>query len=246
MNKKYSIIIITGMFLIISGICYSCAFHKKNSPEFSQTQLDRLNSDTQSGDNLGAGKSDLAGDNNSDDKSSKQHSSTPDNTKEEGLTQIPKPGESEKTDIYIHICGAVLNPGVYKAGVGARIFDLINMSGGLTEEAAGDFINQAMAVSDGQRIYIPTKKEVENLTPAEYLEEESTLENIGEKSDLININTADTEALMKLPGIGKAKAASIIEYRTANGSFQTIEELMKISGIKEGLFNRIAPCITVN
>jgi competence protein ComEA len=132
------------------------------------------------------------------------------------------------------------------------------LSGGFTKEAAGDYINQAQPVYDGQRIYIPTQDEVKELPVAEYVAgqalsvEQSTLTNTGDtnntgskdtSSTLVNINTANAEELMNLPGIGQAKANSIIDYRTTKGDFKTIEDLMSISGIKEGLFNQISSYI---
>jgi competence protein ComEA helix-hairpin-helix repeat region len=247
MNKKYIITGITGLFLIVSGICYSCAFQKDNTPEIlSQTKQGSANSEKQSGDNQIIGKDSTAGKDSSKDVISEKQTSLSDNAKEGHITEIPQPEKDKTEDIYVHICGAVVNPGVYKANAGDRIFDLIKMSGGLSGDAAGDYINQAVEATDGQRVYIPTKEEIKDLTPAEYMGDGQTIsKDTDEKSDLININTANAETLMKLPGIGQAKAASIIEYRTANGSFQAIEELMQISGIKEGLFQRISSRITI-
>lgn len=155
-----------------------------------------------------------------------------------------QPGEA--AEIYVHICGAVVNPGVYQTKAGSRVCDLIELSGGLDKAAAGDYINQAEQVSDGQRIYIPTLEEVESLTASQYMEGDlNSVKDAGEDSGLININTASAEEFMSLPGIGQAKADSIIGYRTTNGNFKTIEELMNITGIKEGVFNRISSYITV-
>ncbi len=234
MNKKFVITGITCIFLIISGICYSCSFRGTDS-KLLPTSSERE-------DELTKDPGDL----------------TNENRKEEELSQEQKDGDPKVVlvegqeelqnvmQVYIHICGAVANPGVYQVASGARIYDLIRMSGGLTKEAAGDYINQARQVSDGERIYIPMKSEVENLTPEEYVKGEQTSDQeTKESSSLININTADAQALMTLPGIGQSKADSILDYRTKNGNFKTIEELMNISGIKEGLFSKISPYITV-
>ncbi len=153
--------------------------------------------------------------------------------------------KDEPPMIYVHLCGAVMNPGVYEVSESSRVFDVIEQAGGLSQEAAGDYINQAQQVKDGQRIYIPTKDEVEGMSPVVELSTDDQNPSSTTDKKLININLADAKELMELPGVGEAKAASIIEYRNANGSFQTIEELMKIPGIKEGLFNKVSSYITV-
>ena len=153
---------------------------------------------------------------------------------------------SDSTEIYVHLCGAVRKPAVYRVEAGARLVDVIGLAGGLTETAAGDYINQAMSVEDGQRIYIPTKAEVEGLTPEEYIVGEGGSPEQESKQRLININQADAGELMELPGIGEAKAESIIAYRNTNGDFTAIEELMMVPGIKEGLYGQIVSYITVN
>lgn len=244
MNKKNIIIGIACLFLLVSGICYSCAFRGGRSSQVQTKSLtdkgtkQELNQKSQSFDET--------------DHTKKQNGVK--NTANSTVVSIvPQEEKKEKTSqVYVHICGAVKNPGVYLTTAGSRVCDLIKMSGGLSKEAAGDFINQAEPVSDGQKIYIPTKKEVKGLSVDEYIKEDNPSDNEkaqgsiaqkSETSELIDINSADANELMNLPGIGQAKAESIIEYRTANGKFQKIEDLMKVSGIKEGLFNRISSYI---
>lgn len=156
----------------------------------------------------------------------------------------PEP-EEEKAYIYVHICGAVENPGVYKLEAGSRIIDFIQASGGLTLDGDGNYINQAEAAEDGQRIYVPTKAELEALAIDNYITgNEVASETEGES--VVNINKASEKELMELPGIGEAKAKSIIKYRDTNGKFSKVEDLMNIRGIKEGLFNQISSRISVN
>jgi competence protein ComEA len=99
-------------------------------------------------------------------------------------------------------------------------------------------------VEDGQRIYIPTRNELFELSVDEYVlgDNFGKADNVGNK---VNINTADETELMSLPGIGQAKAKSIIEYRKKNGGFKANDDLMNISGIKERLFSQIEDMITV-
>ena len=131
-------------------------------------------------------------------------------------------------------------PGVYELKKDARVFEAIRSAGGMTEEAAADAVNQARPVSDGEQIYVPTTAEAESLgTGVEGTVTEGTV------NSKVNINTAGKEELMTLTGIGEAKAESILKYRDENGKFGSIEELMEIEGIKEGVFGKIKDDITI-
>lgn len=139
----------------------------------------------------------------------------------------------------VYICGAVKVPGIYLLPGGSRIYEVIEMAGGLRWDACESQINQAEYISDGQMIYIMTEEEV--------LEQEATDEQEAEENDgKINLNTATASELMTLAGIGQSKADAIIAYREENGGFSTIEELMNITGIKEGVFQKIKDSIKVN
>lgn len=155
--------------------------------------------------------------------------------------------------IYVHICGAVEKPDVYTVKTGSRLVDIIRLAGGLTKDAAGDYVNQAAVVEDGQRIYIPTREEVKDSNPMEnsdggnsFEKEASSLGSNSEKKTKVNINLADKEELMTLSGIGAARAESIIAYRQEKGGFKTIDEIKEIDGIKDAVFNKICDKITVD
>lgn len=145
--------------------------------------------------------------------------------------------DSEKTDIQkesyttltVYICGEVYFPGVYTLSSESRICDVVKKAGGLTHDADCDKVNLARKVTDGEQIIIPSVLE-------------KTAEN---ESGLIDINSATKEMLCTIAGIGSTRAEQIIEYREKNGRFETIEDIMKVSGIKEGTFEKIAPYITV-
>lgn len=160
-----------------------------------------------------------------------------DSAKEETLSleSIDKQDESDETTandaIFVYVCGAVEREGVYKLPAGSRIYEAIEMAGGFREDAAATEVNQAEVLQDEARIYIPTF--------AETISEEE--ENDGK----INLNKATKEELMTLPGVGEAKAESIIQYRNESGGFKSIEEIMQISGIKEGLFEKIKDLIKI-
>ena len=123
--------------------------------------------------------------------------------------------ESSVEDIYVYICGHVNSPGVVKCLKGTRLYEAVAMAGGADDLADMSAVNLAALVADGERIYIPA-----------YGEDISVIEE-------------QTE------GIGSSRAADIVRYRTDNGRFQTIEDIMKVSGIKEAAFNKIKNYICV-
>ena len=137
--------------------------------------------------------------------------------------------------IYVHICGEVLAPGVYEMPEGSRVYELLSIAGGATDKGAPDTVNLAGVLKDGERVVIPSEEEAASM--AEHAGAVDT--------GLVNINTASAEQLMTLPGIGESKARDIIRYREESGGFQTIEDIMKISGIKEAVFRKIQSLITV-
>lgn len=141
----------------------------------------------------------------------------------------------EDTLCYVYICGEVKLPGVYQVEEGARLYQVVEMAGGLLETAALNYLNLAESVTDGQKIVVPTIDEANALV---IVEEEKS-------NGLVNINTANEDTLTTLPGIGASKAKNIINYRESKGGFQTIEELMEIDGIKEGVFHKVKDLITV-
>ncbi len=149
--------------------------------------------------------------------------------------------ELTPTVCVVHICGAVVNPGVYTLEEDSRIYQAVEAAGGFRGDAREDYLNQADRIADGMKIYVPTCEETEG-TAWEAMTEGSGMEDV---SGLVNINTADEERLCTLPGVGSAKAKSIIAYREKNGSYQKIEDIMNVEGIKEGLFQKIRDSITV-
>lgn len=144
---------------------------------------------------------------------------------------------------YVYVCGAVEAPGVYELPEGSHVFEAIELAGGLTEEAADDFINQAEVVSDGQMIKILTEEELQEQTK----EDAETEEHPGKSDDgKVNINSATTDDLMTLPGVGQQKAESIVSYREENGAFSSVDAIKNVTGIKDGVYNQIKDKITVD
>lgn len=154
-------------------------------------------------------------------------------------------GQSDgKGTILVHVCGAVRESGVYQLNAGDRVVDAVQAAGGFTKKADAEQLNQAELVYDGQRLYIP--KRGENIDASDVVQNENVAGTSGEQeSAKVNLNRATAEELMTLPGIGQSKADAIITYREEHGGFQNIEELKQISGIKDGVFNKIKDNITV-
>ena len=137
--------------------------------------------------------------------------------------------------VYVYVCGAVRTPGVVEVPEGSRAAEALELAGGMTTEADPFYVNLAETVTDGQKLYFPT------------LEEAETLEAEGKAAEegLVNINTASAEELCTLPGIGASRAADIVRYREKNGAFQTKEDIMKVSGIKQNAYDKLCDRITV-
>lgn len=184
------------------------------------------------------------------DTSDTNRESTLDKINHDNLTDMNESAQNKSStdqentqDIYIQVCGAVNQPGVYKVRNSLRVYEVIEIAGGVTGEAATDVMNLASVITDEMKIYVPSKKEVEE---GNYSSENSgTLSEKSSNSDKININSATLDMLMQLPGIGEAKATAIITYREQNGKFKCIEDVMNISGIKESAFNKIKDLIVV-
>lgn len=148
----------------------------------------------------------------------------------------------DAAELRVYVCGAVNTPGVVTLKPGSRVEDALEAAGGFAKEADRNYVNLADWVADGQQIRFPTKEEAEKLSV-----------NAGEAgqspakadSGAVNINTADVSALCTLPGIGEARAQDIITYREKNGRFETEEDIMKVSGIKTAVYEKIRDKITV-
>ena len=160
--------------------------------------------------------------------------------------------------IFVHVCGAVLKEGVYELPSDARVVDAIRAAGGLKKKAASAGINQAELLKDGVQVYVPTKAEFaktsntanKSLVPLGVGAVGSGslshgTDSGGGQEGLVNINLATKEELMKLKGVGEAKAELIITYREAKGGFKNITDLMKIKGIKQKFFDKIKDKICI-
>lgn len=170
--------------------------------------------------------------------------------------------------IKVDVKGFVNKPGIYELEVNSRLIDAINASGGLTPEADTSTINLSKILKDEMVIIIYSKSEIKSMitgnTTVKYIEKEcicpvikndaciedkvtndSTQTSGPTETTLVSINHGDVVALDTLPGIGPAKAQDIIDYRTTNGDFKTLEELKNVSGIGDVTFEKLKALITL-
>lgn len=168
--------------------------------------------------------------------------------------------------ITVDIKGEVKSPGVYKIEEGKRVVDAINASGGLTKKAVTKYINLSKVLKDEDVIIINNISELEKIEDKKNIEEikinnksnisvkESDVitndksdivkESDSNKNTIVNINTCTLEELLSINGIGESKAKSIIEYRENVGLFTSKEDIMKVSGIGNSLYDKIKDYIT--
>ena len=155
---------------------------------------------------------------------------------------------SPAPDVMVYVCGAVRSPGVVRLPAGARVTDALELAGGPTAKAELAAVNLAAQVTDGQQILVPERgATAAAATAAGDAASSSTAGSaIGTApAALININTASLEELDALDGVGPSTAQKIIDYRTANGGFKTIEEIKEVPGIGDAKFAAMQGSITV-
>lgn len=161
-------------------------------------------------------------------------------------TSIINEDSIDRNKIIVEIKGEVAKPDVYQLEEGSIIKDLIDMAGGVTEEADLSRINRAEELLNHELIIIGN---INDETESSVVQNSSTSSSNGNNSDkgstLININTADLEQLKEITGIGNIKAQCIIDYREANGGFKSLEELKNVDGIGDKTFEKIKDQITL-
>lgn len=190
---------------------------------------------------------------------SEEWSEKKEHEEENGTERTEKPGSAgqdidaenarQPKMIYVDVQGAVKAPGVYQLPEGSRVFQAIEMAGGISGEAAVEFVNQAGVLEDGQQIRIYTREEAEELQKEKKLIDESgSPAKEAEKltDSRVNINRADKTALMTLTGIGETRAEAILDYREEHGGFASVEELMQVDGIKGKTYEKLKDQITVD
>ena len=159
------------------------------------------------------------------------------NTSNETNNKDEKTEDKHDEKIFVDVKGAVKHPGVFETTKDKRVKDLIEEAGGLLEDADTSTLNLSQKVKDQMIIYVLKQGE----KPKQISDGSSSTSN----GDVININTANKEQLMKISGVGKTKAEAIISFREKNGDFKKKEDITKVRGIGKATFEKIKDKIEV-
>ena len=234
----------------------------------AKAEVDAESSDPKTSDKETSDKKSLdVTDNQKDDRNSQKPGTEDSDSMDSGSTDDSEGNDTGNTGIsnaemqqeriYVDVCGAVANPGVFELAAGSRVFQAIEAAGGYLPEAVENCVNRAGVLTDGQQLYILTREEMEQqgmsqaeLANASNVSGSGNSRNTeavssGQQDNRININTADEAQLTTLTGIGATRAQAIIAYREENGPFAVIEDIMNVQGIKEGTFAKIKDEIVV-
>jgi competence protein ComEA len=158
-------------------------------------------------------------------------------------TPLTLPPAPTQAPIMVDVSGAVAQPGIYSLPSGCRVKDAIEAAGGLLPEAFTASLNMAAPLSDGNKVLVPVQKPASEV-PAAGGESPATASS-SQTIFPVNINTAPKQDLMELPGIGETKAQAIIDYRSQNGPFTSVEEIQNVSGIGPATFEKLKDLITI-
>lgn len=266
MNNKFKILAVAGVIVLLALLGVSCLRSRDEDllivPSDSDIRMSVASEEIdESEENVEASAKNNPSENETAHETNhetKQETATHDTVASESAT--PKTGaeavsapEEAVCEVVVHVCGEVSSPGVYTLPGGSRVYQAIEAAGGFTSDAFEDYLNQANELSDGMKVYVPSKEEISDeefqqslITSEAQQSVMSSLTDSTSMTTLVNINTATREDLMTLKGIGESKADKIISYRETQGGFGCIEDIMNIPGIKEGMFNKIKDLITVN
>jgi len=163
------------------------------------------------------------------------------------VAELPGPGDaplpaasagpSPEVVILVDVAGWVRRPGVYEFDEGARVIDAIDAAGGARSGALLESLNLAAPLADGIQILVP--REGETVAPP------ASEGSVAGVAGLINVNTAATTELEELPGVGEVIAQAIVDYRTENGPFASVDQLLDVSGIGDATLENIRELVTV-
>jgi competence protein ComEA len=155
----------------------------------------------------------------------------------EALVAAPTASASPATVILVDVAGWVRRPGVYEFAEGARVIDAIDAAGGARPGAVLSSLNLAAPLVDGAQVLVPKESQSAPTT-------ETGTETSG-ATGLVNVNNATNAELETLPGIGEVIAQAIVDHRTENGPFTSVEQLVDVSGIGDATLENIRELVTV-
>lgn len=171
---------------------------------------------------------------------------------EETFFQSSSPPEAAETTesseqatnkkVYVDVKGAVKIPGMYQVKATMRVWDVLALAGGVSEEADTTSVNYSQKIADQMIIYVPKKGEV----PVSLPTEQSVASSGAAADEKIDLNTATETELQTLSGIGLKKAQEILHYREEKGGFKSVDELKNVAGIGEKTVERLKEFLTVN
>ncbi|OOM82202.1 ComE operon protein 1 [Clostridium puniceum] len=236
-KKKVGILIILSIVLISFGFLYvKSGFKELKKNDTESIFVD----DSENNEAINENKS---SNNKNSNSNSKISSTKKDNS--DILNKAATVSAQDKT-IIVEIKGEVKKPDVYTLNENAIVKELIEVAGGLTENAELSNINRAKKLQNHELVYIANKNDV-NKEGKNTNSQIATSQNQGQgvSNKKVNINSAVLEDLKTLNGIGDSKAKSIIEYREQNGGFKSIEDIKNVTGIGEKMFERIKDQIEI-
>ena len=171
----------------------------------------------------------------------------PGGTSAESISGSTSASAVETQTVFVHVVGAVMRPGVYELAADARVQEAVVAAGGCLASAAPQGINLARGVADGEQLVVPTQDEWEAGGASAAVPTGEVGAGAGgiSQGGVVNLNTADVVALETLPGVGPATAAKIVDEREANGPFQSVEDLARVSGIGSKKIEAIRDLVTV-
>jgi competence protein ComEA len=155
------------------------------------------------------------------------------------VTAAPSPTAEP---LVVFVSGAVIAPGIYTLPPGSRVVDALQAAGGPAGGAAVERLNQATRLTDGMQIHMPAEGEA-GVAPAVAVSGGAAAASA---AGPVSLNQADAAMLEGLPGIGPSLAARVIEYREANGPFQSVEQLLEVKGIGPAILEKIRDLVVVD
>jgi competence protein ComEA len=160
------------------------------------------------------------------------------------VTHSPRPSATVAS-ILVDVRGAVNKPGVYSLAAGSRLQDALTLAGDALPNADTRSLNLARKINDGEQIYVPLQGEIPPTVPSASGKSDTKSAATPTRAGKLNLNTATLQELDTLPGIGPVTAQAIIDYRNQNGAFKKIDDVKKVRGIGDSLYNQIKDLITL-